>query len=125
LSDAIFGFLPQLVRNVVISEALTVEHDHLEKVSDSKLEMARLHFKVALCFWVARVPRNLDRVTVSDRLDTLGHFHLILGERITVLTNENLVIDGPDTELDPLDQVDWLIWELVDDLERRARLIGV
>ena len=123
LRDAILCFLPKLIRDVVIGETLAVEHDHLEQVLHTELQVAALQLEVTLVVGVARAPGNLDRVLVGDRLNALRLFHLVLCVRIAVLADQNFIIDGSDSDLDPLDQVNWLVREVGDDLERCARLI--
>ena len=53
LSDAILCFLPKLIRNVIISETLAVEHDHLEQVFHPELQVACLNLEIALLFGIA------------------------------------------------------------------------
>ena len=119
LSDAILGLLPELVRDVIVCETLTVEHDHLEEVLDTKLQAGGLELEVALRVWVARMPRDPDSSLVLGRLYSLCLFHLVLSERIAVLANKHFVIDSSNSELHPLDQVDWLEREFCHDLEAR------
>ena len=87
LSDAILGLLPELVWDVIVCETLTVEHDHLEEVLDTKLQAGGLELEVALRVWVARMPRDPDSSLVLGRLYSLCLFHLVLSERISVLAN--------------------------------------
>ena len=41
LSDPVFSFLPESVWNVIVSEALAVEHDRLEEVTHAYLDLPR------------------------------------------------------------------------------------
>ena len=50
--DAIFSLLPELVRDVVVGETLTVEHQDLEQVLDTESKTASLHVELALRFGV-------------------------------------------------------------------------
>jgi len=87
LSNSIFGLLPEFVRDVVVSEAMTVRHYHLEEVLDSELEPASFEVEGALLLRVAGEPCDPNRILVLRLLNPLCLFHLILGESITVLTN--------------------------------------
>lgn len=109
LIDAILSFLPELVWDVVISKTLTVEHDHLEEVFDAELYPHGLSLERALLGWVVRMPRDSNDVFVLHLLDSLRLLHLVLGVGTSVLANQHLVIQGLNSQLDPLDQVDGLV----------------
>ena len=117
LCDAIFGFLPQFIRDIIISEARTVEHDHLEQVFHAELQMDCLHLKVAQSFRVTRVPCNLDGVLVLNLLDSLGLLHLILSKGVAILADQDFVVDGSDSQMNPFNELYGRVGELGHNLE--------
>ena len=102
LSDAIFCFLPELVGDIVICEALTVEHYHLKEIFHSKSQVACFDLKVALSFRVPRMPRDLDNVLIISMFNSLNHLHFVLSKRVAVLSYQNLVVESPNSQLHPL-----------------------
>ena len=52
LVDAVLGLLPELIWDVIISEARAVEHQDLEEVFYAKSELVSLDLEIALLLWI-------------------------------------------------------------------------
>ena len=108
LSDSVFGLLPEFPWDVVVGEALAVEHKHVEEILNNELKLACFDIKSTLLFGITRKPCDPNSILVFRLLDSLCFLHFILSESIAVLAYQHLVADGSHPELNPLNEIDRL-----------------
>ena len=80
--------LPEVPRDVIFIEALTIEHEHLEEVLDTEAQLATLDLKSAFTTVFAGPTSDSNHVLGDlSLLDALGQFHLVLGEGLAFFAN--------------------------------------
>ena len=115
LIKAILRLLPKLVRDVVLSEALTVVDQDLEQIFDRESKPA--FFSMILtnptfypfCL-ITRVACNRYGSLLFWQHYSLIQIHFVVSEGMAFVTNNHFVADHLHTELNPLDYINRLKW---------------